>query len=172
MKDAPWWRCLAVETGERGEVCVRGPQVMQGYYNKPEETAAVLKDARLHTGDVGYMDDEGYVYIVDRIKDLIIVRGYNVYPRTVEEALYEHPAVEECIVAGVPDAERGETVWAWIKPATGQKVTEDELLKFVQDKLNPIEIPRKIIVRDQPLPKTTVGKLSRKDLLLQEGITR
>lgn len=159
-------------TGERGEVCVRGPQVMQGYYNKPEETAAVLKDGRLHTGDVGYMDDEGYVYIVDRIKDLIIVRGYNVYPRTVEEAIYEHPAVEECIVAGVPDDERGETVWAWVKPAAGQKVSEDELLKFVQDKLNPIEIPRKIIVRDQPLPKTTVGKLSRKDLLLQEGITR
>ncbi len=159
-------------TGEKGEVCVRGPQVMQGYYNKPDATAEVLKDGRLHTGDVGYMDDEGYVYIVDRIKDLVIVRGYNVYPRIVEEAIYEHPAVEECIVAGVPDQERGETVWAWVKPVAGQKVTEADLLAFVHDKLNPIEIPRKIIVRDQPLPKTTVGKLSRKDLLIQEGIKR
>jgi long-chain acyl-CoA synthetase len=159
-------------TGELGEVCVRGPQVMQGYYNKPEETDNVLKGGRLHTGDVGYIDDEGYVYIVDRIKDLIIVRGYNVYPRVVEEALYLHPAVDECIVAGVPDAERGETVHAWVKPAAGQKVTEQELLDFVKDKLNPIEVPRKIIVRNEPLPKTTVGKLSRKDLLIQEGIKR
>ncbi len=159
-------------TGELGEVCVRGPQVMQGYYNKKEETDLVLKDGRLHTGDVGYIDDEGYVYIVDRIKDLIIVRGYNVYPRVVEEALYLHPAVEECIVAGVPDAERGETVHAWVKPAKGQTVTEAELMAFVKDKLNPIEEPRKIIVRDQPLPKTTVGKLSRKDLLIQEGIKK
>lgn len=159
-------------TGEKGEVCVRGPQVMQGYYNKQEETDNVLKDGRLHTGDVGYMDDDGYVYIVDRIKDLIIVRGYNVYPRTVEEAIYEHPAVEECIVAGVPDDERGETVWAWVKPGAGQHVSESELIAFLQGKLNPIEIPRKIIVRDQPLPKTTVGKLSRKDLLIQEGIKR
>lgn len=161
-----------MNTGEKGEVCVRGPQVMQGYYNKPEETANVLKNGRLHTGDVGYMDDEGYVYIVDRIKDLIIVRGYNVYPRVVEEAIYEHPAVEECIVAGVPDEERGETVWAWVKPSAGKHLSESELTAFLHDKLNPIEIPRKIIIRDQPLPKTTVGKLSRKDLLIQEGIKR
>ncbi len=159
-------------TGEKGEVCVRGPQVMQGYFNKPEESANVLKEGRLHTGDVGYVDDEGYVYIVDRIKDLIIVRGYNVYPRVVEEAIYEHPAVEECIVAGVPDDERGETVWAWVKPVAGQKLTEKELHAFIEGKLNPIEMPRKIIIRDQALPKTTVGKLSRKDLLIQEGIKR
>lgn len=158
--------------GEKGEVCVRGPQVMQGYYKKPDETAKVLRNGRLHTGDVGYMDEEGYVYLVDRIKDLILVRGYNVYPRVVEEAIYLHPSVEECIVAGVPDEERGETVWAWVKPAAGRSVNEHDLHEFLKDKLNPIEYPRKIIVRDQPLPKTAVGKLSRKDLLIQEGIKK
>jgi long-chain acyl-CoA synthetase len=158
--------------GEKGEVCIRGAQVMLGYYNKPEETAAVLKDGRLHTGDVGYMDAEGYLFLVDRIKDLILVRGYNVYPRIVEEAIYLHDAVEECIVAGVPDAERGETVRAWVKPVAGRTVTEAELQAFLKDKISPIEMPRKIVIRDTPLPKTAVGKLSRKDLLAQEGITR
>lgn len=161
-----------MHTGEKGEVCVRGPQVMLGYYNKPDETEKVLKDGRLHTGDVGYVDDDGYVYIVDRIKDLIIVRGYNVYPRVVEEAIQEHPDVEEVIVAGVPDDERGETVRAWVKPAAGRKIDEQELHGFLEGRLNPIEIPRKIVIRDKPLPKTAVGKLSRKDLLIEEGIKR
>ena len=159
-------------SGEKGEVCISGPQVMKGYYNKPTETADIFKNGRLHTGDVGYMDKEGYLFLVDRIKDLILVRGYNVYPRIVEEAIYLHPSVEECIVAGVPDAERGETVWAWVKPVAGRPVTEADLQQFLQDKLNPIEHPRKIIIRDKPLPKTAVGKLSRKDLLEQEGIKR
>ena len=159
-------------TGEKGEVCVRGPQVMMGYYNKPEESAKVLRDGRLHTGDVGYVDDEGYIYIVDRIKDLIIVRGYNVYPRVVEEAIQSNPDVQEVIVAGVPDEERGETVWAWVKPVEGRTVTEAGLHKYLDGMLNPIEIPRKIIIREKPLPKTPVGKLSRKDLLIEEGITR
>lgn len=158
--------------GEKGEVCITGPQVMKGYYNKPEATAEVLRNGRLHTGDVGYIDGEGYLYLVDRIKDLILVRGYNVYPRIVEEAIYLHPSVEECIVAGVPDEDRGETVWAWVKPVAGRKLTEADLQAFLKDKLNPIEYPRKIIIRDQPLPKTAVGKLSRKDLLAQEGIVR
>lgn len=158
--------------GEKGEVCISGPQVMKGYHGKPEATAEVIKNGRLHTGDVGYIDHEGYLFLVDRIKDLIIVRGYNVYPRIVEEAIYLHKAVEECIVAGVPDPERGETVWAWVKPAAGQSVTEEELQAFLQDKISPIEMPRKVIVRDKPLPKTAVGKLSRKDLLAEEGIER
>jgi long-chain acyl-CoA synthetase len=158
--------------GEKGEVCISGPQVMKGYYKKPEATAEVIRGKRLHTGDVGYLDEEGYLYLVDRIKDLIIVRGYNVYPRMVEEAIYLHPAVEECIVAGVADAERGETVWAWVKPAAGKSVSPDALKEFLIDKVSPIEVPRKIIVRDTPLPKTAVGKLSRKDLLEQEGLTR
>ncbi len=158
--------------GEKGEVCISGPQVMKGYYNKPEETAAVLKRGRLHTGDVGFIDDEGYLHLVDRIKDMIIVRGYKVYPRFVEEALYKHPGVEECIVAGVADAERGETVRAWIKPAAGYVLTEDELKAFLHDKVSPIEIPRQIVIRTTPLPKTAVGKLSKKDLLAQEGLSR
>lgn len=158
--------------GEKGEVCIKGPQVMKGYYKKDDATAEMIRNGRLHTGDVGYLDADGYLHLVDRIKDLILVRGYNVYPRVVEEAIYLHPAVEECIVAGVPDAERGETVRAWVKPVTGKKVTEEELLEFLKDKLNPIEMPRMIVVRDKALPKTAVGKLSRKDLLAQEGITR
>src|SRR3972149_1999163 len=99
--------------GEKGELCVTGPQMMLGYYNQPEETAKVIKNGRLHTGDVGYMDADGFVYIVDRIKDMILVSGYNVYPRHVEEAIYLHPAVHECIVAGVSDKMRGEGVYAW-----------------------------------------------------------
>lgn len=157
---------------EKGEVCIAGPQVMKGYYKKDAAAADIMKNGRLHTGDVGYLDDEGYLFLVDRIKDLILVRGYNVYPRIVEEAIYLHPSVEECIVAGVPDVERGETVWAWVKPVTGRALSEDDLLVFLKDKLNPIEMPRKIIVREKALPKTAVGKLSRKDLLEQEGIKR
>ncbi len=158
--------------GEIGEVCIRGPQVMMGYYKNEEATNNTIKNGRLHTGDVGYIDERGYVYIVDRIKDLILVRGYNVYPRNIEEAIYLHPCVEECIVAGVPDKERGETVWAWIKPYEGQSVTAEDLDIFLEDKLSPIERPRKFIIRDEELPKTMVGKLSRKDLLEQEGIKR
>jgi len=158
--------------GEKGEVCITGPQVMKGYYNKPEATADVIKDGRLHTGDVGYLDHEGYLFLVDRIKDLIIVRGYNVYPRIVEEAIYLHKDVEECIVAGVPDPERGETVWAWVKPVSGASLTEGDLMTFLEDKISPIEMPRKIILREKALPKTAVGKLSRKDLLAEEGIQR
>jgi len=158
--------------GERGEVCVRGPQVMKGYFNKAEETTNVLRNGRLYTGDVGFIDEHGFLHLVDRLKDMIIVRGYNVYPRIVEEAIYLHPAVEECIVAGVPDDERGESVRAWVKLAEGKTVTEKELDAFLADKVSAIERPRKIIISETPLPKTAVGKLSKKDLLAQEGITR
>lgn len=158
----------AVPLGERGELCVKGPQVMKGYWNKPEETANVLKDGWLKTGDVAYMDEGGYVFIVDRIKDLILVNGYNVYPRTVEEAIYLHPAVEECIVAGIKDDARGEVPKAWIKLKTGRILTDGELREFLKDKLSPIEIPRVIELRDRPLPKTMIGKLSRKDVLAEE----
>jgi long-chain acyl-CoA synthetase len=158
-----------VPLGERGELCVKGPQVMKSYWNKPEETALVLKDGWLHTGDVAYMDDEGYVFIVDRIKDMILVNGYNVYPRNIEEAIYQHPAVEECIVAGIKDEARGEIPKAWIKLKTGRIVTDGELREFLKDKLSPIEMPRQIEVREKPLPKTMIGKLSRKDILAEEA---
>lgn len=154
--------------GERGELCVRGPQVMKGYWNKPEDTAAVLKNGRLHTGDVAIMDEEGYIFIVDRLKDMIITNGYNVYPRNVEEAIYAHDAVEECIVAGLPDQARGEIVKAWIKLKSGESLTAEQLKEFLSSRISPMEMPRQIEFRDKPLPKTMIGKLSRKDILAEE----
>ncbi len=162
-----------MKAGERGELCIRGPQVMKGYWNNPEASADVLRKCddggvRLHTGDVAIMDEQGYVFIVDRLKDMIITNGYNVYPRNVEEAIYKHPSVEECIVAGLPDANRGEIVKAWIKIMDGRELSHDDLRAFLKDKISPMEIPRRIEFRDEPLPKTMIGKLSKKDILAQE----
>ena len=154
--------------GERGELCARGPQVMKGYYNKQDETDNVLIDGRLHTGDIAVMDQEGYFYIVDRIKDMIITNGYKVYPRNVEEVIYLHPAVEECIVAGLPDAARGEVVKAWVKLKSGATATEQDIKAFLEEKISRMEMPRSIEIRDRPLPKTMIGKLSRKDILAEE----
>ncbi|MFY9287083.1 MAG: long-chain fatty acid--CoA ligase [Alphaproteobacteria bacterium] len=158
--------------GERGEICIRGPQVMAGYWNQPQETANVMEQTadgpRLHTGDVGYLDIDGYTFIVDRIKDMIAAGGFKVYPRNVEEAIYLHQAVEECIVAGVPDEYRGQTVKAFIKLRAGQSVSADELKAFLKDKLSPIEMPKRIEFRDS-LPKTLIGKLSRKMILEEEA---
>lgn len=151
--------------GEKGEICIRGPQVMKGYWNKADETANVLRNGRLHTGDVGYLDQDGYTFIVDRIKDMIITNGYNVYPRNVEEAIYMHPDVAECIVAGIPDAERGEKVRAWIYTKHGREIPAEVMKGFLRDKLSPMEMPREFEFRDQPLPKTLIGKLSRKDVI-------
>lgn len=155
--------------GERGEVCIKGPQVMVGYWNKPEETArTMLADGYLRTGDVGIMDADGYTAIVDRIKDMIICSGFNVYPRNVEEAIYLHPAVAEAIVAGLPDEYRGQTVKAYIVLKEGAALTEGELSVFLKDKLSAIERPKLIEFR-KSLPKTMVGKLSRKALLEEEA---
>lgn len=154
--------------GERGELCVRGPQVMKGYWNKPEETQNVLKDGLLYTGDVAIMDEDGYIFIVDRLKDMIITNGYNVYPRNVEEAIYQNDTVEECIVAGLPDTARGEIVKAWIKLKPGESLSADQLKEFLSSRISPMEMPRQIEFRDQPLPKTMIGKLSRKDVIAQE----
>jgi long-chain acyl-CoA synthetase len=158
-----------VAVGERGELCVRGPQVMKGYYNKPEETKDVLVDGLLYTGDIAIMDEEGYFYIVDRLKDMIITNGYNVYPRNVEEAIYLHPNVEECIVAGIPDKARGEIVKAWVKAKEGRDLSIEDLKEFLHDKLSKMEMPRLIEIRKEPLPKTMIGKLSKKDVLAQES---
>lgn len=158
-----------VKQGERGELCAIGPQVMKGYWNKPEETKATFyKDGYLRTGDVATMDEDGYFYIVDRIKDMIITNGYNVYPRNIEEAIYLHPNVEECIVAGLPDKDRGEIVKAWIKLKEDRELTEEDLKSFLKDKISPIEMPKEIEFREHPLPKTMIGKLSRKDILAEE----
>ncbi len=157
-----------MKVGERGELCVRGPQVMKGYWNKPDDTAQVLKDGLLYTGDVAVMDEQGYIFIVDRLKDMIITNGYNVYPRNVEEAIYAHSAVEECIVAGLPDQARGEIVKAWVKLKAGKTVSAEDLRAFVGERLSPMETPRHIEFRDKPLPKTMIGKLSRKDIVAEE----
>lgn len=158
--------------GERGEVCIIGPQVMKGYWHQPEETENVLKATphgnRLHTGDVGYIDPDGYVFIVDRIKDMIAAGGFKIYPRHVEEAIYLHESVEECIVAGVPDEYRGQTVKAFIKLRADHTLTKEDLIAFLKDKLSPIEMPKQVEFRDS-LPKTLIGKLSRKALLDEEA---
>jgi long-chain acyl-CoA synthetase len=153
--------------GEKGEICLSGPQIMKGYWNKPQETALTLMDGRLHTGDVGIMDEDGYIFIVDRIKDMILCSGFNVYPRNVEEAIYQHPAVAECVVAGVDDSYRGQTVKAYIRLSDGQTLTREELVGFLKDKLSPIEMPKQVEFRGD-LPKTMIGKLSRKALLDEE----
>ena len=157
--------------GATGEICVRGPQVMAGYWRRPEETAATMAGGRLHTGDVGHMDEEGYVFITDRAKDLILVGAYNVYPRMVEEAILRHPAVEDVAVCGIPDDYRGETVKAFIIARPEQTVSLSELKSFLRDKLAPFEIPRAIALR-KTLPRTLIGKVSRKELIAEEMAKR
>jgi long-chain acyl-CoA synthetase len=153
--------------GERGEICISGMQVMAGYWRQEEETAGVFANGFLHTGDVGYMDEDGYVYIIDRIKDLILSGGFNVYPRMVEEAIYLHPAVEEVAVCGVPHAHRGEIVKAFVKLRDGESIKTSELRGFLKDKLAPFEQPRSIEFRDE-IPHTLIGKASRRELVSEE----
>lgn len=153
--------------GARGEICVRGPQVMSGYWNSPEETAKVLSDGLLRTGDIGYCDADGFYYLVDRIKDLILCGGYNVYPRVIEEALYLHPAVAEVIVIGVPDSYRGQAPKAFVRLKDGAEVAPEELKSFLETQISKIEMPREVEIRRE-LPKTAVGKLSRLELAAEE----
>jgi long-chain acyl-CoA synthetase len=153
--------------GETGEICVTGPQVMAGFWNRPEETREALRGGRLHTGDIGYLDQDGYLHIIDRIKDLIITGGFNVYPRMVEEAIYQHPAVAEVAVCGVPDRHRGEVVKAFVKLVNGVTLTGTELRGFLKDKLAPFEIPRKVEFREE-IPTTLVGKPLRRQLVAEE----
>ena len=149
--------------GERGELQVKGPQVMLGYYENPDATRDVFMDGWLRTGDVGLIDEDGYVFLVDRIKDLIISSGFNIYPRTIEEALLAHDAVDEANVIGVPDSYRGEAAVAFVKLKSRDAVTVDDLKHFLGGRLNKLEMPREIIFKDQ-LPKTLIGKLSKKEL--------
>ncbi|WP_454885541.1 long-chain-fatty-acid--CoA ligase [Sphingomonas oryzagri] len=153
--------------GERGEICARGPQVMKGYWNRPDADRDVFVDGALRTGDIGYLDADGYLFIVDRMKDLIIASGYNVYPRTIEEALYEHPAVAEAVCIAVDDEYRGQAPKAFVSLKAGQSATPDDLCDFLKDKLNKIEMPKAIEIRDE-LPKTLIGKLSKKELVAEE----
>ncbi|MGC8228686.1 long-chain-fatty-acid--CoA ligase [Pseudobacillus badius] len=153
--------------GEVGEVVVKGPQVMKGYWNRPEETEMTFKDGWLLTGDVGYMDENGYFFVVDRKKDMILAGGYNIYPREVEEVLYEHPSIQEAVVVGVPDAYRGETVKAYIVLKEGHSVTEEELNLFARAQLAAYKVPRIYEFRTE-LPKTAVGKILRRALIDEE----
>jgi long-chain acyl-CoA synthetase len=149
--------------GEEGELCIRGPQIMKGYWNKPEETANTLRDGWLYTGDVARMDEEGYLYIVQRKKDMIIVSGFNVYPTEIEDVLYTHPAIQECAVIGVADQYRGEAVKAFIVLKQGATATEEEIKEFCQDKLAKYKQPT-IIEFKEALPKSAVGKVLRREL--------
>ena len=156
-----------VPVGERGEVWIKGPQIMKGYLNQAEETADTLRDGWLRTGDVGYMDDQGHFFLVDRLKDLILCSGYNVYPRMVEEAIYLHSAVSEVTVIGIKDEYRGESPKAFVKLKPNESLDETDLKQFLEDKLSKIEMPSKIEFRDE-LPKTIIGKLSKKELVAEE----
>ncbi|MBC8019810.1 MAG: long-chain fatty acid--CoA ligase [Methyloceanibacter sp.] len=149
--------------GEAGEICIAGPQVMSGYWNKPEETEGVFVGRYFRTGDVGYMDEDGYIFIVDRIKDMINTSGFKVYPRRIEDALYAHGAIAEVTVVGIPDDHRGEAPKAFVKLKEGKAATATELLQFLRGKLSKLELPVEIEFRDD-LPKTIVGKLSKKEL--------
>lgn len=157
-----------VPVGEIGEVAVRGPQIMQGYWNKPEETAEVLRDGWFLTGDIGKMDEDGYFYIVDRKKDMIIVGGLNVYPRDVEEVLFEHEAVELAAVVGVPDDFYGEVPKAFVKLKEGGAASEQELLAFCAERMQKQKVPRSVEFREE-LPTTMVGKVLRRELRSEEG---
>ncbi len=157
--------------GERGEVCVIGPQVMAGYYNRPEETRAVFSNGALRTGDIGYVDEDGYLFLVDRIKDVILCGGYNVYPRVLEDALYEHPAVLEATVIGVPDTYRGQAPKAFVVLRAGMVATPGQLREHLVGYVSKIELPREVEIRSS-LPKTMIGKLSKKELVAEQALER
>ncbi|WP_409251570.1 long-chain-fatty-acid--CoA ligase [Bacillus sp. SCS-153A] len=164
---------FSMETGEKlppneiGEIWVKGPQVMKGYWNRPEETEMTLRDGWLLTGDLGYMDEKGYFYVVDRKKDMIIAGGFNIYPREIEEVLYEHPDIQEVVAAGIPDPYRGETVKAYVVLKEHSSITEEELDAFARKHLAAYKVPRLYEFRDE-LPKTAVGKILRRALVDEE----
>ncbi|MBW1782951.1 MAG: long-chain fatty acid--CoA ligase [Deltaproteobacteria bacterium] len=160
-----------VPQGEPGEIIIRSPLIMKGYWNNPEETAGQLKEGWLYTGDIAVQDEDDYFFIVDRKKDMIIAGGYNVYPREVDEALYQHPKIKEACAIGVPDPYRGETVKAFIVPKEEETLTEEEVLVFCEEKLAPYKRPKLVEFR-KDLPKSAVGKILRKKLREEEAAKR
>jgi long-chain acyl-CoA synthetase len=157
----------AMPMGQPGELAVEGPQVMKGYWRRPDETAEVMHGKQLLTGDIGVMDADGYVFIVDRKKETIKVSGYNVFPRTIEEAIYQHPAVKEAAVIGVPDAYRGETPKCFVVLKPGAHLTADELLAFLKQRIGKHEMPEFVEFRTD-LPKSPIGKILKKELVAEE----
>lgn len=156
--------------GEPGEICIKGPQVMPGYWNRPEETANVFVDGYFRTGDVGYMDKDGFTFIIDRIKDMINASGFKVYPRRIEEAILEHAAVAEVTVIGIPDDYRGEAPKAFVRLKAGSSLTAEDLLAHLEPRLSKLEMPEAIEFRDE-LPKTMIGKPSKKELREESDVT-
>jgi long-chain acyl-CoA synthetase len=153
----------SLPAGEPGEICVRSPAVMQGYWRAADVTAEAIRDGWLHTGDIGRLDDEGYLFIVDRKKDLIIRGGFNVYPRDVEDALLEHPFVSAAGVVGRPDERRGEEVVAFVSLTSPDAITADELIEWARARIGGYKYPREVHIVDA-IPLTAVGKLDRKVL--------
>lgn len=156
--------------GEAGEIVVRGPMVVPGYWNLPDETRRTIRDGWLHTGDIGKVTEDGWLFVVDRLKDLINAGGYKVYPRDVEDVLYRHPAVREVAVVGVPDAYRGETVKAFVSLVPGAAVTADELIAFCKERVSAYKYPRLVEILDD-LPKNASGKLLKRELRDSGGAT-
>jgi len=156
-----------VPVGETGELVLKGPQVMKGYWNRPDETAEALRDGWLYTGDIAKMDEDGYTYIVDRKKEMILASGFNIYPREIEEVLYEHPAVLEAAAIGVPDEYRGETVKVFIVTRPGHQLTADEVVEYCRGKLARYKVPKYVEFRSE-LPRTIVGKVLRRVLAEEE----
>jgi long-chain acyl-CoA synthetase len=149
--------------GEVGELVTDGPQVVPGYWRRPEETAHALPDGRLRTGDLGYMDPSGWFFVVDRLKDMIIASGYKVWPRDVEEVLMQHPSVAEAVVIGVPDEYRGESVKAFVTLRTNETVEERELITFAKNRMSAYKYPREVEIVSQ-IPKSSLGKVLRREL--------
>jgi len=163
-------RIVDLETGEKdlpqgesGEIILKGPQVSRGYYNRPQETAQSFRDGWFYTGDIGYMDEEGYLFIVDRKKDMIIAGGYNIYPREIDEVLYEHPKIQEACAVGIPDPYRGETVKAFIVLKPGESLDEQEIAAYCKEKLAAYKVPKVYEFVDD-LPKSAIGKVLRREL--------
>jgi long-chain acyl-CoA synthetase len=150
-------------TGETGEICVRGGNVMMGYWNQPEETKKVFRDAWLLTGDVGHRDADGYYFITDRKKDMLLVNGINVYPREIEEVIYQFPGVKEVAVVGVPDARKGEQGWAFVSTGDGAPPDEKLVLQFVRAKLADYKVPRRVVFLPA-LPRNATGKILKTEL--------
>lgn len=158
---------VPLPAGKIGELVVRGPQVMQGYWNRPDETASVLRNGWLYTGDIAYMDEEGYFFIVDRKKDLIITGGYNVYPREIDEVLHEHPAIKEAVSVGIKHPTRGEIIKAYIVLKEGETLSKTDVLAFCREKLANYKVPKQVEFRED-LPKSIVGKVLRRVIREEE----
>jgi len=155
--------------GVAGEICIKGPQLMTGYYKKPEETKNALRDGWLYTGDIGFLDEDGHLTIVDRKKDMIVAGGYNIYPKEIDEILFGHPKILEACAVGVPDEYRGETVKAFIVLRSGEILTEEEIIEYCKEKLALYKVPRKITFLEA-LPKSAVGKILRRELRAMEDL--